>query len=120
MKRRVLLEVTALLLAFCLVLIVFRVWVFPRGEFNTVNMWLLREGMSKEEVISLLGPAEEVPINEVPFLGDRSSPTGKRAVVKGSIVLKWRKSVEPLGGEELYVGLIDNVVVDIYHWVPSF
>jgi hypothetical protein len=121
MKREGL-RVLVLLLAACLLLAAFRAWVCPSGEFNDLNVWLLRKGMSKEGVLSLLGPAEEITADFAPRISDRDSPGGERPVVTGSVFLKWSRGRNLIGGEgeELYVGLTDGKVADIYHWVPSF
>jgi hypothetical protein len=115
-------KVAGLLLAACAGLIALRAWVFPPGQFNFVNLSLLRVGMSREEAVSLLGPPKvELPIDRAPrvLVSDPSHPTGEKPVVRGNTFLEWRKSELQIGQEYLIAGLEGGVVVDIYHWEPS-
>lgn len=87
-----------------------------RGTFNHLNRLFVREGMTRAEVESWLGPGSDRDSAEpMSFVGD----VWRKHGVAGTQFVTWRSGGVRLGGEYLVGAFSNDRLVGIYHFVPT-
>lgn len=107
-----------LAIAVILSLLLYSAWSIRRtqpGVPSESNFDRVGKGMVFSEVVSLLGPGEEIPKNHVPGFAKPNThpdaPAGEHGMVWGERFFRWRD-----GTDTILVGFADGRVTSKYRW----
>lgn len=92
-------------------------WVYPPGCISHANYERIRAGMSREQVVELLGSPGEVSKSIPhwpPYIHEPGYPPGWTGVVWGDTFVHWQE-----GHRDIYVGFAGGRVTSEWYKEPS-
>jgi hypothetical protein len=84
-------------------------WAFRANQATALNYYMVHNGMGKESVRWLLGHGFGT---DAPLVADPNSPGGVKPIVSGEFVMVFHNLPPPTPYEAIYVGVVNNRVVD--------